>query len=151
MSALGNLVWLVFGGLISACAWVICGILMYATVIGMPWGRACFTFASLAALPFGRIAIPRKDLGKADIGTGPWGTVGNVVWFLLAGLWLGLGHAAVGALYCATIIGIPFGIQHFKLGSLALAPIGKQIVPVGVARLAADDAAKAKYGELRGN
>jgi len=150
MGALGNLVWFLMGGCITACAWALAGVLMYATVVGIPWGRACFTFANMAALPFGRMAVPRKDLGKKDPGTGPWGALGNVLWFALAGLWLALGHAAIGAMYCVTVIGIPFGVQHFKLGGLAMAPIGKQIVPVGVAQLAAADAAKAQYATLRG-
>jgi len=151
MSALGNLVWFVFGGAVMALAWLAAGLLMCVTVVGLPWGRACFTMANLAALPFGRDAVPRGDLGKADLGTGGLGTLGNVIWFLLAGLWLALGHAAAGVLYCVTIIGMPFGIQHFKLGGLALAPVGKQIVSKGVARLAADDAAKRRYEQLRGN
>jgi uncharacterized membrane protein YccF (DUF307 family) len=88
-------------------------------------------------LPFGREAISRRQLtGRDDLGTGAAGFIGNVVWFLLAGLWLALGHVAA-ALFCfITIIGIPFGLQHLKLAGLALAPVGKTIVYKEVAAAA---------------
>lgn len=143
MSALGNVVWVVFGGFFGALAWAFAGCLMFVSVVGIPWGRACFNMASLALLPFGREAIRRDEMtGEKDVGTGTMGTIGNVVWFVLGGAWLGLMHAFAGLAYCLTVIGIPFGIAHFKLGGLALAPIGKTIVPTAVA-----EAARARNAE----
>jgi uncharacterized membrane protein YccF (DUF307 family) len=97
--------------------------------VGLPWAKACFVIGQFAFLPFGKEAVSRKDLTlQSDIGTGALGLVGNVVWFVLAGWWLAIGHL-VSALACfVTIIGIPFGIQHMKLALIALAPIGKTIV-----------------------
>lgn len=129
MSAIGNFLWFLMGGAVMGLGWWLAGLLCAITIVGLPWARACFVIGQFAFFPFGREAIDRNDLsGRDDIGTGAWGTVGNVLWFLVVGIWLALGHvvAAVGCL--VTIIGIPFGIQHLKLAGLALAPIGKTIV-----------------------
>ena len=137
MSTLGNLIWLLAGGLITSLFWAIAGIVMYCSIIGIPWGRACFVMADLTMMPFGREAISRRTLrGYDDLGTGGVGRLGNVVWFVVAGLWLAIAHL-VSAMVCAvTIIGIPFAIQHLKLGGLAISPIGKTIVSKDVARAA---------------
>jgi uncharacterized membrane protein YccF (DUF307 family) len=83
----------------------------------------------MSFFPFGKEAINRKDLsGDDDVGTGAAGVLGNIIWFVFGGLWLALGHVVVGLACCVTIIGIPFGLQHFKLAGIALAPIGKTIV-----------------------
>lgn len=129
MSAIGNFLWFLMGGAVMGLGWWLAGLLCAITIVGLPWARACFVIGQFAFFPFGREAIDRNDLsGHDDIGTGAWGTVGNVLWFLVVGIWLALGHvvAAVGCLI--TVIGIPFGIQHLKLAGLALAPIGKTIV-----------------------
>ena len=129
MSAIGNFLWFLMGGAVMGLGWWLAGLLCAITIVGLPWARACFVIGQFAFFPFGREAIDRNDLSdRDDIGTGAWGTVGNVLWFLVVGIWLALGHvvAAVGCL--VTIIGIPFGIQHLKLAGLALAPIGKTIV-----------------------
>jgi uncharacterized membrane protein YccF (DUF307 family) len=130
MSAIGNLIWFIFaGGFALGLGWWLAGLLMLVTIVGIPWAKACFVLGAFAFLPFGREAISRRELtGADDIGTGTLGLVGNVVWFLLAGLWLALGHL-VSALACfITIIGIPFGVQHLKLAGCSLAPVGKTVV-----------------------
>lgn len=129
MRAIGNFLWLIFGGLLMGLAWWCVGLLAFITIVGIPWGKACFVIGQFTFLPFGREAISRRDLNQRDdIGTGCLGFIGNVIWFIFAGAWLAIGHI-VSALACfITIIGIPFGIQHIKLAGLALAPIGKTIV-----------------------
>ena len=129
MRTIGNILWIIFGGLVSAISWCIAGIIMALTIVGLPWARACFTIANFTLFPFGRDAVNRARVtGYNDIGTGPAGTIGNILWFFLAGFWLALGHLFIGIGLCLTIIGIPFGIQHFKLALISLAPIGKTIV-----------------------
>lgn len=129
MRTIGNILWIIFGGLVSAVSWCLAGVIMALTIIGLPWARACFTIANFTLFPFGRDAVSRARVtGYEDFGTGFFGTIGNILWFLLAGIWLALGHMLIGVALCLTIIGIPFGIQHFKLALLSLAPIGKTIV-----------------------
>ena len=124
-----NLLWFALGGLLMALAWWLAGVVMIITVIGLPWARACFVIGQFALWPFGREAVDRRLVtGRGDVGTGPLGLIGNVLWFVLAGVWLALGHL-ISALACfVTIIGIPFGWQHVKLAAVALMPIGKTIV-----------------------
>jgi uncharacterized membrane protein YccF (DUF307 family) len=129
LSFLLNLLWIVFGGLWMALGWVVAAVIMAITIIGLPWARAAFNIASYALLPFGRKAVSRAEhLGTHDIGTGPFGLLGNIVWLVLAGWWLALGHLLTAALLAVTIIGIPFAWAHFKLAGIALWPIGKMIV-----------------------
>ena len=129
MKTLFNLLWLVFGGIWMGIGWWIAGLIMLVTVVGIPWARACFVIGQFAFWPFGRRAVDRDLVtGRQDIGTGFLGDLGNIVWFVLAGVWLGIGHAITAAGCFLTIIGIPFGIQHLKLAGLAFAPIGKTIV-----------------------
>jgi uncharacterized membrane protein YccF (DUF307 family) len=125
-----NLLWIVFGGLWMAIAWVIAAVIMAITIIGLPWAWAAFNIASYTLLPFGRKAVSRAEhSGRHDIGTGPLGLLGNVIWFVLAGWWLALGHLITAVLLAVTIIGIPFAWAHLKLAGMALWPIGKVIVP----------------------
>jgi uncharacterized membrane protein YccF (DUF307 family) len=124
-----NLLWVLLGGLWMAIAWVFAGIVMALTIVGLPWTRAAFTIAAYAFLPFGRRAVSRADyLGRADLGTGVLGTLGNLIWLLLAGWWLALGHLFTALVFALTIIGLPFAWAHLKLAGLALWPIGKMIV-----------------------
>ena len=135
LSLLLNLLWIVFGGLWMAVAWLVAAIIMAIIIIGIPWARAAFNIAWYTLLPFGQKAVPRDQYsGREDIGTGPLGMIGNVIWLVLAGWWLALGHLVTALLLAVTIIGIPFAWAHLKLAGLALWPIGKIIVP-------ADDAA----------
>lgn len=127
---LGNVLWFILGGFVMGLVWCLLGLIAFVTIIGIPWGRACFVMGMFSFFPFGKEAVDRKDLTKEDdIGTGLLGVIGNIVWFLLAGIWLAIGHIASAVLCFITIIGIPFGIQHIKLAIISLAPIGKTIVP----------------------
>lgn len=129
MRAIGNLIWLVFGGVVMGLAWWAVGLIAYLSIVGIPWGRACFVIGQFTFLPFGREAVSRRDVtGRADIGTGVLGTLGNIIWFVLAGWWLAIGHVLSAVACVITIIGIPFGVQHLKLAGIALAPIGKTVV-----------------------
>lgn len=129
MRAIGNFFWFILGGLFMGLAWWITGIIAFVTIIGIPWAKACFVIGQFSFFPFGKEAISRRDLNQDDdIGTGILGSIGNIVWFVFAGVWLAIGHI-MSALACfVTIIGIPFGIQHLKLAVIALAPIGQTIV-----------------------
>lgn len=124
-----NVLWIVFGGLWMAIGWLVAAVIMAITIIGIPWARAAFNIASYALLPFGRKAVSRAEyLGTEDVGTGPFGTIGNIVWLVLAGWWLALGHVIAAVLLAITIIGIPFAWAHLKLAGIALWPIGKMVV-----------------------
>ncbi len=124
-----NVLWLVLGGFWMAVGWYLAGIVMFVTIIGIPWARSCFVIGDLALWPFGK-EVGNRELvtGREDMGTGGLGLVGNIIWFVLAGLWLAIGHILAAALNFVTIIGIPFGFQHLKLAMLALAPVGKTVV-----------------------
>ena len=131
MALLLNLIWFVLGGLVMGLAWWLVGLVCAVSIVGLPWARACFVIGTFSFCPFGQEAISRQELnGRHDIGTGPLGFIGNVIWFLLAGWWLAIGHLTSALACFLTIIGIPFGIQHIKLALIALAPIGLQVVPV---------------------
>jgi uncharacterized membrane protein YccF (DUF307 family) len=113
-----------------AVGWVIAAAIMAITVVGLPWAWAALNIASYALLPFGRKAVSRAEYsGQRDIGTGPFGLLGNIIWLILAGWWLALGHLVTAILLAVTIIGIPFAWAHLKLAGIALWPIGKVIVP----------------------
>ncbi len=129
MALIGNIIWFVFGGLIMGLAWWLAGILCFISIIGIPWGKACFVIGQFTFWPFGKEAVSRKQKsGKDDIGTSTFGLIGNVLWLVFLGIWLAIGHIVSGILYCITIIGIPFGIQHFKLVPISLMPIGMTVV-----------------------
>ena len=105
---------------------------MYVSIVGIPFGRSCFEIGTFTFFPFGREAVRRDVLtGEEDLGT-----LGNVLWFVLCGWWLALGHLAAALLLFVTIIGIPFGIQHLKVAALTLSPIGKTVVREEVAEAA---------------
>ena len=135
MNLILNILWFLLGGVWMGLAWVFAGLIMVITIVGIPWARAAFAVASFSFWPFGRVAVDRRMLtGREDIGTGALGVVGNVLWFLLAGWWLALGHLVAAVACAVTIIGIPFAFQHVKLALLAIAPIGQEIVPTGSQR-----------------
>ena len=118
MSCLGNLIWFIFGGWLTALSWFGVGLLWCITIVGIPVGVQCFKFAKLFLFPFG------KDIQF----TGGGGSVLiNVLWLLLGGLALAAEAAVIGLIYCITIVGIPFGLQYFKIARLALMPVGSQI------------------------
>jgi len=129
MSLLLNILWLICGGLVMALGWLVVAFIMAITIIGLPWFVAALNMAHLSLLPFGREAVDRELLsGKEDVGTGPLGLIGNIIWFLFGGIWLVLGHLFCAFALAITIIGIPFAFQHLKLAGLALAPIGKVVI-----------------------
>jgi uncharacterized membrane protein YccF (DUF307 family) len=129
-SLLLNILWIVFGGAWMAAAWLVAAIIMAITIIGIPWTRAAFNIAIYTLLPFGQKAVSRDEfLGVEDTGTGLLGFIGNLIWLILAGWWLALGHLITAILLAITIIGIPFAWAHLKLAGIALRPIGKMIVP----------------------
>ena len=148
MRTIGNVLWFIFGGFLMGLGWWLAGLLCAITIVGLPWAKSCFVIGQFAFLPFGKEAIGRDTLsGAEDVGTGPLGTIGNVLWFIVAGVWLAIGHVASALACFVTIIGIPFGIQHLKLALLALAPVGKTIVTretADAARLYAAQAAVAR-------
>jgi uncharacterized membrane protein YccF (DUF307 family) len=126
-----NVLWLLTGGLWMAAGWLLAGIIMALTIIGLPWTRAAFNIAVYAFLPFGYRAVPRNAVaGRDDLGTGPLGLIGNIIWLILAGWWLALAHLVNAIVLAVTIIGLPFAWAHLKLAGIALWPIGKMIVPV---------------------
>ncbi|MDX3774950.1 YccF domain-containing protein [Chromatiaceae bacterium AAb-1] len=124
-----NILWFIFGGLMMGLAWWLVGLLCFISIVGIPFGRSCFVIGELAFWPFGQDAVNRRYINRQDdIGTGAFGTLGNIIWFLLAGIWLAIGHLCYAVASFISIIGIPFGIQHLKLAMLTLAPIGKTVV-----------------------
>ncbi|HEX7969382.1 MAG TPA: YccF domain-containing protein [Stellaceae bacterium] len=130
-SLLLNLLWIDVGGWWMAVAGAIAALIMALTIIGLPWARAAFNIALYTLLPFGQKAVSRAEYtGRDDLGTGPLGVLGNLIWLVLAGWWLALGHLVTAALLAITIIGLPFAWAHVKLAGLALWPIGKMIVPI---------------------
>jgi uncharacterized membrane protein YccF (DUF307 family) len=125
-----NVLWLVTGGLWMALAWLLAAMILAITIVGLPWTRAAFTIAIYTLAPFGYRVVSRAAYtGREDLGTGPLGLVGNLLWLVAAGWWLALGHLAVAVVLALTIVGIPFAWAHLKLAGLALWPIGRTIVP----------------------
>ncbi|MFT7229011.1 MAG: uncharacterized membrane protein YccF (DUF307 family) [Methylophilaceae bacterium] len=131
MRTLGNILWFILGGALMGFAWWLASITALLTIMGITWAKACFIIGKFSFSPFGKKAVARNEVSqKEDVGTGVLGIFGNVIWFVLAGWWLAIGHL-ISSLACfITIIGIPFGLQHLKLAELAVLPIGKTIVPI---------------------
>lgn len=146
-----NILWLLFGcGIVMGLAWLFISLICFITIIGIPWGRACFNIALFSFWPFGQDAMNRDELyGEGDIGTSAAGTIGNIVWFFLAGIWLAIIHVLAAIAYALTIIGIPFAIQHIKFAGLSLAPIGKSVVSYEVAAAARAKNANAQVNSIR--
>ncbi|WP_445362705.1 YccF domain-containing protein [Microbulbifer sp. ANSA003] len=137
MRTLGNFLWFILGGVFMGLCWWFCSLIAFISIIGIPWGRACFVIGKFSFFPFGKEAISREELTlRGDIGTSGFGLVGNIIWFLLAGIWLAIGHLLHAIACFITIIGIPFGLQHLKLAAISLSPIGKTIVSKEVAQSA---------------
>jgi uncharacterized membrane protein YccF (DUF307 family) len=122
-----NLVWLVFGGLLLALGYAIAALVMLILIVTIPFGIAAGRMALFCVWPFGRTLIRRRDAGVASM-------IGNIIWFVLAGWWLALGHLITGVLMCVTIIGIPLGLANFKLIPVSLTPLGREIVDIEQAR-----------------
>ncbi|MFI6344684.1 YccF domain-containing protein [Streptomyces sp. NPDC050560] len=121
MKTILNLIWLIFGGIWLFLGYVVAGAILCITIIGIPFGIAAFRIAVYALWPFGRAAVERRDAGAGSL-------IGNVLWVILAGWWLALGHLFTGIAQCITIIGIPLGLANFKLIPISLTPLGREIV-----------------------
>jgi uncharacterized membrane protein YccF (DUF307 family) len=123
MNTIGNLIWLLFGGLLSALGYFFGGLVLCITVIGIPFGMQCFKLAGLMIWPFGqRVISDSSSMGCLTL-------VCNIIWLLFGGLWTALNHIFWGILLTITIIGIPFARQHFKLVEISLMPFGKRVIP----------------------
>ena len=119
-----NILWLVLGGWTTAISWFTTALFMVITIVGIPWARAAFNIGLLNLWPFGSSVQTRTG---NDLGTGPLGFIGNILWFIFCGWWLAALHIFWGLLFSITIIGLPWGLQHFKLAKISFAPIGKSI------------------------
>ena len=120
MKTIGNLLWFLFGGFLSGLAWLIAGLICCVTVIGIPFGRQCFKFAGMAFFPFGK---------EIEFGGGAMSLLANILWLVFFGIEMAIGNCLIGLAWCATIVGIPFGMQFFKIAKLALMPFGASIMP----------------------
>lgn len=118
MGCLGNVIWFLFGGLWQGLGWTLAGVLWCVTILGIPIGRQCFKLAGLAFFPFGKEVI---------YGGGAVSLLANLLWLLLSGVVLALAAVVNGLLLCVTVVGIPFGLQCFKLAKLALMPFGAEV------------------------
>jgi uncharacterized membrane protein YccF (DUF307 family) len=118
--------WFLLAGLWLAIGYVIAGVANCITIIGIPFGIASFRLAAYTIWPFGQAVVSRPTAGAITF-------IGNIIWFFLGGIWLALGHLVLGLLLCITIIGIPFGIASIRMAALALAPLGKEVVPAHLA------------------
>jgi uncharacterized membrane protein YccF (DUF307 family) len=116
-----NVVWLIFGGALMALGYAIVGLICYALVLTIPFGVACFRLANFALWPFGRTVVPKPDAGGGSL-------VGNIIWVILAGWWLALGHIVAAVGLAITIIGIPLAWAHLKMVPAALFPLGQQVL-----------------------
>ena len=123
-----NVLWLVFGGLPAAFGWLVAAAIMAITIIGLPWCFAALRIAWYTLLPFGQEMRSQPD-------TGVFSAIGNIIWFVLAGWWLAIGHLLLALGLAITIIGIPFAWAHLKLAGASLFPVGKEIVPRGSPQL----------------
>jgi uncharacterized membrane protein YccF (DUF307 family) len=122
MNLLGNLIWLIFGGIFIAIHYVVSSFLLMLTIVGIPFAMQTLKLAGLALWPFG------KEVRRREHAQGCLSTLMNLLWLLLGGIWICLSHMVFGMLLAITIIGIPFALQHFKLAGLALTPFGREVV-----------------------
>ncbi|AOE48908.1 YccF domain-containing protein [Kangiella sediminilitoris] len=123
MSLLLNIIWLIFGGFFVSMGYIAGGIALCFTIIGIPWGFQCFKLAIFALFPFGQDTRMRDRPAPQDL----INIILNIIWLIFGGIWVMINHIFWGVVLCITIIGIPFGIQHFKMVKLALWPFGRQI------------------------
>lgn len=122
MKTLLNLIWLLFGGIWLALGYVLAGIICCVLIVTIPFGIASFRMASYALWPFGRTLVDHPRAGA-------WSAIGNVIWILVAGWWLALGHVTTAIAQAVTIVGIPLAIANLKMIPVSLVPLGKEIVP----------------------
>lgn len=150
MSTIGNIIWFIFGGFFTGLAWWTVGLIALISIFGIPWARSCFVIGKMSFLPFGKEVISRDELTQQeDIGTGVFGSLGNIIWFIFAGWWLALAHVLIAIAQAVTIIGIPFAIQNIKLASVSLVPVGKTVVDKHLAAAAKASNAEQELEKLR--
>ena len=128
MNIILNILWLCLGGFSLALTWMLASLIMLITIVGIPWAKATFSIGVLVLWPFGSKVVSREKISGGDIGTGLFGFIGNIIWFVFAGWWLFLYHLFWVLLLGVTIIGIPFAIQYWKLAKMSLSPIGEAVV-----------------------
>lgn len=119
MKTLGNIIWFVFGGVFIAIEYIVASLFLFCTIVGIPFGIQTLKLAGLALWPFGKEVTKKETSGCLS-------TFMNILWFFVGGFWICMSHLFFGILFCITIIGIPFGKQHFKLAGLALTPFGRE-------------------------
>ncbi|MEN6324649.1 MAG: YccF domain-containing protein [Syntrophomonas sp.] len=119
MNFIGNIIWLLIGGILAAILWAVAGLLLCITIIGLPFGLQCLKIAYFVLWPFG------KEIELGNFGAG--GLILNIIWIIVFGWEFALTHVVIGLIFCVTIIGIPFGLQHFKFAKLGLMPFGAEI------------------------
>ena len=120
MRTIGNILWVIFGGMEMALGWFVAGCLWSITIVGLPIGIQCFKFAGLLLWPFKKQIVP-DTMGAISF-------LMNVLWLFISGIWLAIGEIITGAILCMSIIGIPFGLQHFKFAKLAIMPFGTSVI-----------------------
>jgi len=120
MNLIGNIIWLLIGGILAAVLWALAGLILCITIIGIPFGLQCLKIAYFVLWPFG------KEIELGNFGAG--GLILNVIWIIVFGWEFAVTHVVIGLIFCITIIGIPFGIQHFKFAQLGLIPFGAKIL-----------------------
>jgi uncharacterized membrane protein YccF (DUF307 family) len=120
----GNIIWFIFGGLWLAIGYAVAGIICCILIITIPFGIQAFKLAGFAVWPFGRVVVQRERVMSG------WAILGNVIWIIVAGIWMAIAHIVTGIIQCLTIIGIPLGLANFKLVPLAIAPFGREVVPI---------------------
>ena len=131
MRVIGNILWLLLGGIELAIGYALAGLISFVLIITIPFGVAAFRLAGYALWPFGRVLVSKPGAGAGS-------TIANIVWILIAGIWLALGHLFAALINAITIIGIPFAVAHLKLAGAALTPFGHEVVPVGSAGVVAE-------------
>jgi len=127
MNLILNVIWILLGGAWMAVGWLFAALLMAVSIVGLPWARSAVVMAGYTLMPFGFQAANRAEITGPDLGTGGLGVLGNVLWLVLAGWWLALGHLIAAVLNAVTIIGLPFAWAHLKLAGFALWPVGRTI------------------------
>jgi uncharacterized membrane protein YccF (DUF307 family) len=127
MTLILNILWFIFGGWISGLAWLLATLILAVTIVGLPWAAASFRIAIFSFAPFGKMVSRRAG---GELGLGCMDLFLNILWFLVAGWWLALHHVILGIALMISIIGIPFGFQHFKLAAVSLAPVGRTIIDI---------------------
>jgi uncharacterized membrane protein YccF (DUF307 family) len=125
-----NVLWIAFGGVWMAAGWLLAALIMAITIIGLPWARAALTIAAYTFLPFGQTVVDRPGSAVGKM----LGFIGDLIWLLLAGWWLALGHLITAILLAITVIGLPFAWAHLKLAGVSLLPVGKEVVSIEEAR-----------------